>query len=522
MGNSASSTSFSSTFMSWLARHRVFISGYALAAASVAAAFLITSRIQPLLGESISPLFFAAVMICAWYGGMGPGLLATVLAGYCSAFYFANPPLRPGFGWDDAIRLGVFLMVALLISWLTWLRKRADTALRASFEQLEIRIDQRTAELRGANAALRESEERFRLLVAGVADYAIVMLDVPGNVVSWNSGAQRILGYDEGAIVNRSAALFLPGYGAGDAPRILAQNLRAATEQGRHEDEGSRVRADGTRFWANVITTALRDDTGSPRGFAQVTRDVTDVRRLEREVLEISEREQMRIGHDLHDVVGQELTGLALLSQNLAQKLSARHLPESADAERLVTLLNQALQHTRDLARGFSPIELGPEGLATALRDLASQVQRASSVHCVSSMVNDVRISDDTAALHLYRIAQEALNNAVRHARATEINISLAKINSAIELVVSDNGIGMQQPDQVAAGMGINGMQYRARLIGATWEIRTGDIKTGDIKTGRDGGVTICCTYPVSSEQDQNNVEKSSQFSQTASHPAGR
>ena len=145
---------------------------------------------NPIVGQSTEPIFFAAVMLAAWVGGLGPGLVATAVSGYLSGYYFfLNPVGSVGFGWDDILRLIIFCLVALLISSLTSLRKRAEAALQRANDQLEVRIEQRTAELRRSNELLLQSEERFRLLVDGVADYALVMLDAAGQIISWNPGA---------------------------------------------------------------------------------------------------------------------------------------------------------------------------------------------------------------------------------------------------------------------------------------------------------------------------------------------
>lgn len=169
---------------------------YVLAVLFVIVAAAIARLINPPIGETTASLFFAAVILSAWTGGLGPGLTTTALAAYIAGtFYQLNPSGSPGFGLDDWLQAFVFVSVAVLISWLTARRRRAEAALQKSYDQLEVRIGERTAELSQSNTLLRESEERFRLLVDGVADYAIVMLDAMGTVMSWNPGATRIFGY---------------------------------------------------------------------------------------------------------------------------------------------------------------------------------------------------------------------------------------------------------------------------------------------------------------------------------------
>lgn len=450
---------------------------YALAVLFVAAAAGIARLINPRIGESTAALFFAAVILSAWTGGLGPGLLATAIAGYvASAYYRLNPVGSLGIGWDDGLQVGVFVAVALLISSLTSMRQRAEVALQKSYAELEARIQTRTGEL-------RESEERFRLLVDGVADYAIVMLDSNGKIVSWNPGANRIFGFSNDQAVGQNASAFYPPEET--ARGKPAADLLEAAQLGRREDEGWRVRGDASQFWANVITTALRSEQGQLRGFAQITRDVSELRSLEKEVLEISEREQMRIGHDLHDGVGQELTGVALLTQNLRQKLAQQGLPEEAQAARIASLINRTLEQVRKLARGFSPMELGPQGLETAVRDLAAKVQTSMQCACLVSCRGTLNLCDDAAALHLFRIAQEAVNNAVRHSRAKQIRIGLDTIDGLTTLMVRDDGSGMPAASSRKNGLGISVMQYRARMIGGTLEIQSSS-----------GGTSIICRCP--------------------------
>jgi PAS domain S-box-containing protein len=457
--------------------------------------------VKPYIGGT-TPLFYAAVVVSAWSGGLGPGLLATALDGYFCGKYALNPVGSPEFGYDDALQVIMFLMVALLISSLTSLRKRAEAALQQSYDQLEVRIEERTTELRHSNDLLRESEERFRLLVEGVADYAMVMLDSLGRIVSWNQGAERIFGYSHEEAIGRDiSTLYTPNE---IAKAKAAADLLDAALQGRHEDEGWHVRRDGGRFWANVITTALRDEHGKPRGFAQVTRDVTELRRLEKELLEISEREQLRIGHDLHDGIGQELTGIALLAQNLQQRLAAHGIGESADAARIAALINGALEETRRLARGFSAIELGPSGLHTALADLATKVQLALVGKCSVVCRGEAHVPDDSVAVHLFRIGQEAVNNAARHASATQIRIELSTMGGVLTLGVHDNGSGIVRAANGSTGMGINVMRYRARMIGATLEIRSGNF-----------GTSVICSCPLPQTNESNDRTKES----TASLP---
>jgi PAS domain S-box-containing protein len=475
---------------------------YVLAFALVALATLITRRTQPLLGE-VSPFFFVAVMFSTWFGGMGPGLFATGLSCLASAYYFQNIPAGSGaFGRDDVIRLTLFLMVALLISSLVNLRRRAEQQLRNANDHLETRVLQRTYELETSNRKVRESEEGFRALVEGVTDCAICLLDPQGKIVQWNSGAERIQRYSEAEILHRGFELFFPPIDRGS--QRPAEQLQRAASAGRFEDEGWRYRADGSTFWAHVIITPLHDEAGILRGFAHVARDITELKRLEKEVLEISENEQRRIGHDLHDGLGQELTGLAFLTQNVRRSLSEQSLPQAAQLDRISSLVNSALEKARDLARGLSPVEWGPDGLSAALRNLSNRVKESYGIPCEFHRERPVHVASHAAAVHLYRIAQEAISNAARHSKAHRIWVSLDESPATITLRIEDDGQGIA-PDKTApsteakaSGMGLHLMPYRARMIGASFEIlpRTG------------GGTIIQCTYPKSADTSTGQEEQ--------------
>ena len=217
---------------------------------------------------------------------------------------------------------------------------------------------------RHTRRSLRSSEERLGLLIESVRDYAVFMLDPGGRVVTWNQGAQRLLGYSAGQIVGQQfGCLYPPQEAARGKP---ADALAAAAEKGTWQDEGPRLGKDGTRIWAATVLTALRDEQGELQGYSKVIHDLTARKRLENELLNVEEREQRRIGQDLHDALGQDLTGIAFLSKELEDALAARGVAESAEAARIVRYANQAVVRARALARGLCPVELAAEGLIGA------------------------------------------------------------------------------------------------------------------------------------------------------------
>jgi signal transduction histidine kinase len=194
--------------------------------------------------------------------------------------------------------------------------------------------------------------------------------------------------------------------------------------------------------------------------------------RLQKELLDAGEREQRRIGHDLHDSLGQQLTATALAGKVLANKLAGKLVGESAAAERLVVMIEEAVELTRKLARSLHPIELEANGLADALQNLAANVSKAFQVACRFESSGTVVLAEAGAGIHLYRIAQEAVSNAIRHGRARNIVISLEAVGEKIRLAVTDDGSGLPADARTKKGMGLHIMDYRAGMVGATFDIQ--------------------------------------------------
>ena len=207
---------------------------------------------------------------------------------------------------------------------------------------------------------------------------------------------------------------------------------------------------------------------------AMLTKEIQERTRLQKELLETSERVQRRIGYDLHDGLGQHLTGTALAGQVLGQKLAGQSLPEAAEADRLVALIQQAIELTRTLARSLHPIEIQTGRLVDNFQELAAGASDRFKVSCQFEChqaaplpdVNDVNV-----ATHLYRIAQEAITNAVRHGKARHINIRLDSTDDEIVLTIIDDGIGLPENARNGDGLGLRIMAYRASMIGATFNI---------------------------------------------------
>jgi PAS domain S-box-containing protein len=215
-------------------------------------------------------------------------------------------------------------------------------------------------------------------------------------------------------------------------------------------------------------------------------RDISQRKRLERELLELSERERRRFAQELHDGLGQQLGGVAYLSNVLREKLSERGAPEAADATRIFGLVREAIEQTRRVSRGLSPIRPEPEGLMDALQDLALQTTELFRVRCRYVCRKPVLIEDSALAGHLYRIAQEAVNNALKHAGPRHISVLLRRSREHIVLGVSDDGKGIGPISPRRQGLGLHIMQYRASLVRGTVIVRRRS----------NGGTEVICTAP--------------------------
>jgi PAS domain S-box-containing protein len=320
------------------------------------------------------------------------------------------------------------------------------------------------------------SDIHFRLLVDSVQDYAIFMLDPGGRVASWNRGAQKIKGYSAPEIVGQHFSVFYtPEDVARGKPR--AELALAATE-GRTEDEGWRVRKDGSRFWANVTITAIRAADGSLHGFAKVTRDMTDRLRLNElqhasalslHMQSAREDERSRIARELHDDLGQQLVALkmdvALLDQvATGESETARHALSRTTA--LQAQIDSIIASTRRLAAGLRPPMLDDLGLGAALEWIAAEFgNRYGLVVTVHNAVEQLDLSE-MAATAIFRMVQEALTNVTRHAEAKRVRVEMRLVRDEFQLHIEDNGKGTTlDGNRSKDAFGLLGMQERVRQL---------------------------------------------------------
>ena len=341
------------------------------------------------------------------------------------------------------------------------------------------------SELCNAADALVESEAKLRAILDTAVD-GIITIDERGVVETFNAAAERLFGYRADEVIGRNVSVLMPEPHRSEHDGYIVNYLR--TGRARIIGIGREVvglRRDGTTFPMDLAVSEVR--LGERRVFTGIVRDLTDRKRMERELLEISDREQRRIGQDLHDGLGQVLAGVGFMISALQQRLGSRGATETEDAKRVSELVTQAIGHARGMAHGLHPVRATETGLMTALEDLANHVRQVFRIDCDFRCDEPVLLGDAAAATHVYRIAQEAVNNAIRHGHARRVTIALRGTDGEGVLVVADDGVGFAEVPGTKKGMGLHIMRYRAAVIGATVSIRPGAA----------GGVVVTCTFPV-------------------------
>jgi PAS domain S-box-containing protein len=252
-------------------------------------------------------------------------------------------------------------------------------------------------------------------------------------------------------------------------------------------DEVSTFEALNGERWGEWRLGPVQDKSGRSTHWLFIFRDITDRKRLEKEILEISDKERRRLGQDLHDGLCQHLAGIELMSEVLRQKLVSRSKADANRAADIARHVREAISQTRSLARGLAPVTLESEGLASAVRELAANTEKMFGVPCRVECRGSIDNIATATATHLYRIAQEAVSNGIRHGKATQLIIRLESLAERMVLVVLDNGAGLPKVLPCQEGMGFRIMRYRAGMIGGLLAI----------ETNVDGGTAVSCSVPL-------------------------
>jgi len=346
---------------------------------------------------------------------------------------------------------------------------------------------------------LSESERLLRAILDTAAD-AIITIDQRGVIRSINAATERLFGYAQTELTGQNVNRLMPEPFHREHDGYLRKYCRTGRAKiigiGR---EVTGQRKDGTTFPMHLSVSEVR--LKNQRLFTGIVHDLTGRRHLERQIIDAAASEQRRIGQDLHDGLCQDLIGIAFSINAIGITLPSDPVAAVDTLKKVAASVRAAAGQARDLSHGLNPVDVRAGGLLVAMQNLASKVTETFGVACTFECHGGLRVPDDATATHLYRIAQEAISNAIKHGKAKKIEIGLSEHHQILFLSVSDNGRGMSQPIKdrlkqgvavsgrvtpqgAAAGIGLQTMQYRARVIGGTFaaEPRKG------------GGTIVTCT----------------------------
>lgn len=366
------------------------------------------------------------------------------------------------------------------------------TALRANGEEFPIEASISRVRVDGGNlctvilrdktstvqneAALRRQAELLHL-----SHDAIIVWRVGDGIEFWNLGATRLYGFTMADAHGRtSRELLQTRY-----PCPWSEIESALHEEGFWEGQVRQITKAGTEVTVSSRLQLMPGKKDDPVILA-TNRDITERRRLEEALLRAIEEEQQRIGRDLHDGLGQELTAISMLNSVVQKSLEVQGLPDAATAARMAELLKRATQETRLISHGLQPVAAEPGGLMSGLQNLVAQTISTQGARCLFQCLRPVEVPSPEAANHFYRIAQEALQNALRHGNPREVTVRLMRVDDRVILEVQDDGAGMPKKHVKSDGIGLSTMKYRADAMNAFFEV------TRPAK----GGTLVRCSAP--------------------------
>lgn len=335
-------------------------------------------------------------------------------------------------------------------------------------------------------AALKASEQRAAAIVETAVN-AIITIDENCIIETVNTSTERMFGYDKEEIIGRNIQMLMPqpyrdrhdSY----VQNYLNSGVRRIIGIGR---EAVAQRKDGSVFPIDLSVGEAVLPSGR-RIFTGIIRDLTERKRLEEQILHISEEEQARIGQDIHDDLCQQLSAIGCLARVAQKNLAASGSPEAESLDEIVTLISKANTRARETSRGLMPVVLDSVGLMAALEELAASTARAYEISCEFYYDNPVQVDDNQLAIQLFRVAQEAVSNAVKHSQARKVEIRLARQSGNIILTVRDNGVGIPDKPAKGTGMGLLTMNHRAQMVGGTVTVAPRPT----------GGTQVQCSVPA-------------------------
>lgn len=321
---------------------------------------------------------------------------------------------------------------------------------------------------------LKKSEERLRAIMDNAAE-SIIVINENGIITNFNAASEKLFGYETDEIIGQNVNLLMPSPYREQHNTYLADFRKTGkTLYGSKKRELPGQHKDGHVFPLELTIAAI-DHLGL---FCGIIRDLSEQKALEKEVADICTLEQERIGQDIHDGLGQQLTGLGMMISSLKRELARENIPQSEKLDEIISYLQKAAEDSRLLSRGLAPMSIETLGLEDAIRMLANDTRKTTGINCTFESPQPVNISDSTITIQIYRIIQEAVNNAVKHANAKNIRIKL-KNTDYFELSVCDDGKGFEITDEtIKNNLGLRVMRYRAGIVGCNLHFSTGPTGT--------------------------------------------